>query len=78
MNKLVDWFQDVGWVLIVILLLVGLTSWGGWVTITDRIAREKEFMGECQKDHKKYECTAMWRRAEDHSQTVVMPVVVSR
>jgi hypothetical protein len=40
--------------------------------------REKEqrdkFMVECMRDHKEYECVAMWRRGEDR--IVPMPIVI--
>lgn len=32
----------------------------------------KAFMFECTKDHKEYECTAMWRAGEP--KTVVVPI----
>jgi len=34
------------------------------------------FMAQCLKDHKEYECTAMWRAGEDHTTVVPVPVIV--
>lgn len=34
----------------------------------------EEFMRQCQQDHKEYECIAMWRAGDSHTQ--VVPVVV--
>jgi hypothetical protein len=35
---------------------------------------EAAFMAACRKDHKEYECTAMWRSGESH--VVPMPIVI--
>lgn len=36
------------------------------------------FMTDCLKDHKQYECTAMWRAGDSKSSTVVVPMYVGR
>lgn len=38
----------------------------------EREKARKAFMAECVKDHKEYECTAMWRAGEP--KTVVVPI----
>lgn len=34
------------------------------------------FMAQCLQDHKEYECVAMWRAGESHTQVVPMPIIV--
>lgn len=36
----------------------------------------KHFMEQCLKDHKEYECTALWRAGEDHDNTAVIPMPI--
>lgn len=53
---------------------IGLLIWAG-----NSEANQKEaFMTECLKDHKQYECTAMWRAGDNKSSTVVVPMYVGR
>lgn len=42
--------------------------------IKQGIDAEAAFMAACQKDHKEYECTAMWRAGQSH--VVPMPIVI--
>jgi hypothetical protein len=71
----IDWDKVIGGFLIfiTIALVVGLAV-GMYSALTDRT--QDEFMAECIKEHKQYECTAMWRSGENHSTVVPMPVVV--
>lgn len=67
---MLDWAADnFGWV---ILAMVALTCWAGYEIVQQDTAAREEFMQECMKDHKKYECTAMW--GNSHPQTTVVPV----
>ena len=45
-----------------------------YVSFAAEAKDEEDFMVECMKDHKKYECTAMWRAG--NTKTTVVPVVV--
>lgn len=36
------------------------------------------FMEECRQDHKQYECTALWRKGEDTSTVIPIPVIIPR
>lgn len=72
-DAIADWFLDnLGTVLVVMILgFLALI----FVIAKDTGEREDAFMSECTKDHKQYECTAMWRAGERHDSTVVVPVV---
>lgn len=37
-------------------------------------ANQKQFMKECQQDHKHYECEALYRAGD--SNTVYMPIII--
>jgi len=39
---------------------------------------ESRFMSECQADHKRYECLAMWRAGQNHTTVTPVPIVVNR
>jgi hypothetical protein len=61
-----------GFFVLIIGAVVALCIWAA-VETNDTY---KEFMRQCQQDHKEYECYAMWRSTvnHDHVQTVVVPV----
>lgn len=63
------WFSGLGWIITAIVLFVSLMV---WLDITRLRAEEKSykaFMFDCTKDHKEYECNAMWRQANPKKET---------
>lgn len=38
--------------------------------------KEKQFMEECRRERKQYECTAMWRSGEHTGGAVYVPVII--
>lgn len=42
-------------------------------SIISMVKAERDFMAECTKDHKQYECTAMYRSAHPAPTVIVMP-----
>ncbi len=62
------------WLIVVVVFLAG--GIGALVLYASSRAEKEwqEFNTECVKDHKQYECSAMWRAGE--SQTVVVPIPV--
>jgi hypothetical protein len=66
-------YDNFGW-----LLLAGCAALGGLLAfaLTEDNAHAERFMAECTRDHKNYECDAMWRAGEP--KTVVAPVVMGR
>ena len=55
----------------IVTIVVGML-WGTVATQRQHEVERKAFMFECTKDHKEYECTAMWRAGEP--KTVVVPI----
>lgn len=55
-----------------IVLIVVLFGWGAVYEAQEKEKARKAFMFECTKDHKEYECTAMWRAGEP--KTVIVPI----
>lgn len=69
-----DWVMDhFGYVFVagltIIFCLVAL------VAVNDS-KKEARFMAECQQDHKRYECEALWRQGEPQTIVAPMPVYV--
>lgn len=64
-------FNHFGWVItaLVVAILTGILHLGK----IDAAKRER-FIAQCTQDHKEYECVAMWRAGESHTQ--VVPVVI--
>lgn len=58
---------------LLVLFLVGCV-WLVIVAADHSMKAKTKFMDECKKDHKEYECTAMWRAGEPD--VVPMPVVI--
>lgn len=70
-----DWVMDhFGWIFLIGLMVI--IGGAFFATATDN-AREKRFMAECQQDHKRYECEALWRQGEPRTTVVPMPVYVA-
>lgn len=59
------WFSGALWVACVI---------GMGAAINHDIKEQERFMVECLKDHKEYECTAMWRAGE--SKVMPVPIII--
>lgn len=72
-----DWFFDnfAGIGCLIFFLGLGVLAAGFmWAAFTDD--SHQRFMEQCLKDHKEYECTAMWRAGEKPAQPVPFPIVV--
>lgn len=69
-----DWVMDhFGWVLLVgLMAIIGV----GAVEAALENKREERFIAECQQDHKRYECEALWRQGEPRTIVAPMPVYV--
>lgn len=52
--------------------IAGLFAWVLYIFIFDD--SKEVFMRQCLKDHKEYECTAMWRAGRSHF--VPMPLII--
>lgn len=48
------------------------------VAVSEESKHQDAFMKQCMEDHKQYECDALWRAGEDHTQVVPMPVIIGR
>lgn len=55
-----------------IIVIIVVLGYGLVVGAREKEKARKAFMAECVKDHKEYECTAMWRAGEP--KTVVVPI----
>lgn len=73
-----DWFSDnVGWVFVAVGVAVGAAVVVlMMVSVVDDVRREHRFMAECQQDHKRYECEALWRQGAAHTTVMPMPVYI--
>lgn len=74
-----DWFEDnFGWLLALfgVLVVVGLV-WGVSASVENERVEREQFLNDCYKHRRPYECTAMWRAGNhcDDSSTVI-PIVV--
>ena len=76
-EEAIDWFFDnfmgIGCLIAFLglgVLVVGLI----WAIFTDD--SHQKFMEQCLKDHKEYECTAMWRAGDKHVQPAVVPMPI--
>ncbi len=47
-----------------------------WYAIAQDIDAKEDFMQACLKDHKQYECTAMWRAGQQNYVPIVIPMVI--
>lgn len=66
-----DWLLDnFGWCLVA--LTLGLAGLITWICVSESRSEDR-FMLECQQDHKRYECEALWRSGQKGS---TMPVVI--
>lgn len=54
----------------VIILVIAMIAF----SVIDGNKEREAFMRECLKDHKEYECTAMWRAGD--SNVVPMPIII--
>lgn len=59
--------------IVIAVVILGVLVGGGAALMHAGDAK-KDFMAECQKDHKKYECTAMWRQGNQDVVPVFIPV----
>lgn len=57
-DKLESGLRVFGW--IVVLTIIGFGCAMTWANIRESKA---QFMGECRKDHKQYECDVLWGQA---------------
>ena len=55
--------------------ILGLVAFVWWVVQRDR-ANYDTFMQGCLKDHKQYECMAMWRAGERSPYPIFIPVPI--
>ncbi len=71
MEKLSEWWDrgdnSVYTVLAVLTLLVLVLVFIG---ASGSLKEEAQFMSECQRDHKHYECVAMWRAGEKKTEII--------
>lgn len=62
-----------------ILVFIGCIVGIGIAIVHDAQKEEAErvlFMSQCEKVHKEFECTAMWRVGEKKDDTVVVPMPI--
>lgn len=52
---------DVNWIMTLLALFNGVLLGGAAFYIFQSSADKKEFMRECEADHKHYECVVLWR-----------------
>lgn len=65
----IEWAFLVG-----ILVIVGAMGFGFY----EENQKENRFMAECQADHKRYACEALWRQGEAHTVVAPVPVYITR
>jgi hypothetical protein len=69
--KYSEWIVGIALVLLVAAAVI--------VAVIDSIEgakAKKSFMHQCMKDHKEYECIAMWRAGENKTSYVPMPIII--
>jgi hypothetical protein len=59
----------------VLVTVLALGAFVGWVVHRSN-ARYAEFMQGCLQDHKKYECTAMWRAGDKNDIPIMVPIPI--
>jgi hypothetical protein len=59
------------------LLVLGLAGAFGY-GINSEMQHKEWFMERCLKDHKDYECDAMWRAGDSSANMVVVPIITGR
>lgn len=69
-----DWFKEDGWIIFLILGILGITVWIVYVTTRQETASYQRFMDECLQDHKEYECEALWRSGKPKSEVIYIPM----
>ena len=55
----------------IFLIVVGV-GYSGYLGSVRNEAARKAFMFECTKEHKEYECTAMWRSGEKKPDSILI------
>jgi len=61
--------------IMIVCAIIAIVVFLGYGVVLEAEHKEQErkaFMFDCTKDHKEYECTAMWRAGEP--KTVVVPI----
>lgn len=70
-----EWWDEKVGCLLTLALLVVIGCIGIVYSCTQENRTFKEFMAQCMKDHKEYECYALWRQG-NRDQTAVVPIPI--
>lgn len=63
------WFRSGGFIGFLLIGLVTLLIWIGYIQAKEEEKEYNTFMHECVKDHKEYECNLMWKQAKPKKET---------
>lgn len=66
-----------GWIMgFLVCLFIAVIMWLSYISFEHKEVKRQAFMTECQKDHKEYECTYMWRAGEPDTVPVFIPMPI--
>lgn len=63
---------------VIVVVIFGALIWLVSCSVISNNKEYDEFMADCLKDHKKYECTTMWRQGTTDTIVVPVPVYTNR
>lgn len=73
LRKAWRWIAELWWLWFLSTVAI-LVLWGVLVICDHQVKEQEAWMAECQQERKHYECVALWRQGENHSQ--VIPVFI--